>query len=122
MAAAAAALAFLGAGCGSGDGRVSDTTGERLAASSDEVAARLEAGDACAAKRAAVALRRDAQRLIASDDVRGETAAELRSRTNSLVKAITCVPPPPPALPAAAPPTNGDDEDEDDREDEGDDD
>ena len=117
---AAASLAFLVAGCG-GD-VVPDPAAERLAERSDEVAARLERGATCDAKRAALALRREARRLIAGSTVRGDAAIELRSRTDALVEAIECVPPPAPAPPAATRPVADDEEDRDEHEDDDEDD
>lgn len=110
-AAGVAALALLAAGCGGDGDGLTRTAGEQLAARSDAVAARLEAGNSCAARRAATALRRDVQRLLAGGAVRGETAVELRSRVSSLVRAIGCVPSRPP--PAVVAPAVEDDHEED---------
>lgn len=110
-AAVALVLALIGAGCGGGGEGLTQAARERLAARSDAVAARLETGDACAARRAAVQLRRDAQQLLAGGGVSAEAAAELRARVSSLVRAIVCVPPPPP--PAVVVPAVEDEDDED---------
>lgn len=127
------AVALVAAACGAGDERLPTAVGADLATRSDLVAARLEAGDGCAARTAAVAMRRDVEKLIASGTIRGEAATELRRRTRSLVRAIECVPPPAPSTPpppaatsgAASDSTRQDDEDEDtedeDSEDESDD-
>ena len=83
-----AALLPLLAACGSsGSGSLPPSAAKRLAAESDAVAAKLQAGDGCGAAALARRLHRD---LVAAG-----LPAEARASAASLAAEIACVPPAP---------------------------
>lgn len=93
---------------------------DRLASSSDTVAAHLADGSGCAALKGAQKLRQAALGAIADGDVPSHLAPELRRRVRSLASAITCVETEPVVgQPGTPVPTATEDEEADDREEEG---
>ena len=77
-------------GCGS-SARLSHSLATRLAAQSDQIAAYLDAGDACGAARQTSRLSREV-----AVSVQGSLRAELRARVAALAGSIgPCIPPPP---------------------------
>jgi hypothetical protein len=66
---------------------------ESLAARSDAVAERLEAGDACAARAEAETLQGEAIAAVNDGRVPGRYQEELVGSVNALVESIECVPP-----------------------------
>jgi sugar phosphate isomerase/epimerase len=83
---------LLAAGCG-GEPRLSQEVARPLAHWADEVAAALELGDACGARRVATALRRGAIAAINDGDVPEDDQEELLGAVNELVEGISCTPP-----------------------------
>ena len=95
------ALAVLAAGCG-GEERapapqLRGALAERLAARSDAVAARLDRGDACAARAEAEALQAATIAAVNERRVPQALQEELLGSVTALVESIECVPPPPAA-------------------------
>lgn len=92
------------AGCGGGERREAvvrpalpaDVAGE-LARRSDDVAARLEAGDRCGALAAAQELRARAVDAVNAGRVPAPLQEELLGAVNALAGRISCTPPPAPA-------------------------
>jgi hypothetical protein len=104
---------MLVAGCG-GDERATApplpaAVAESLAARSDAVAERLEAGNACAARTEAEALQAEAIAAVNDERIPGRYQEELVGSVNALVESISCAPAPP-----AAEDEEEDDEEEDD--------
>src|SRR4051794_9034422 len=66
-----------------------------LAARSDDVAARLAAGDSCGARAAALELRQQTIAAINARRVPGPLLETLQGTVNELASRIVCVPPPP---------------------------
>jgi hypothetical protein len=112
-----AALLPLLAACGSsGHGSLAPSAAGRLAAESDAVAAKLQAGDGCGAAALARRLHRNV--------VAAGLPAEARASAAGLAAEIVCVPPAPPVMqptvtqpavtqPAPAPPEDGNGKHED---------
>jgi hypothetical protein len=107
------AATVAGAGCG---GHVQRSTRPRpqlphtiavqLAAISDDVARKLEAGDNCAALAAARTLQQETIRAINSGRVPARLQETLQSTATDLAGRIRCVPPPQPSVtPPLPPPT-----------------
>jgi hypothetical protein len=102
LAAAGAVLAL--AACGGGDARPEEpglprALAERLAEESEAIAARLDAGDTCAAAEQADALKDQAETAIAAGDVPPELQRELMRAVEGLVNTVNCPQPPPPPPP-----------------------
>jgi hypothetical protein len=96
----ACALALAGCGSDTGDqaGRLPTVLADRLANRADRVAARLEAGDPCAALAEADRLRVAADAAIADGRVPAAARAPLEDAVAALAAAITCEPEPPPPV------------------------
>jgi hypothetical protein len=116
------AIALIGAGCGDeggGDAPVEIAepavfpakVADELAKRSDEVGAKLEAGDLCGAAHTADDLAREAER--AGSEIPAELQAELEQGIEQLVNTVNCPPPP------EKKPKKDKDEDEDDEGDSG---
>jgi hypothetical protein len=94
-----AAFALGVAGCGGAEATppqpppLHGEVAERLAARSEAVAERLEAGDRCAARAEAEALVRDATRAADEGSVPPAYREELLAAANGLVAEIACTPP-----------------------------
>jgi hypothetical protein len=104
LAAIGAVLAL--AACGGGDARPEEPglpprLAERLAAQSEAIADKLDAGDTCAAAQEADLLNDEAQAAIDAGDVPPALQAELMSTVAELVNNVNCPQPPPPPPPAA---------------------
>jgi hypothetical protein len=114
-----AAAALMAFGCGS-DGSSDESqqlpaeVADDLAGQSDAVEATLAAGDDCAARDQAIALRQDVRRAVDEGQVPASLEAEMRRRANDLVGSIHCEPPPEPPPPAPPPPPPAEYEEEDD--------
>jgi hypothetical protein len=89
--------ALLAAGCGGGGGggepSLPSDLAEQLAARSDSAAARLEAGEFCAARADATTLQSRTIAAINSGRVPAELQEELLGSVNALLEAISCTPP-----------------------------
>ena len=83
-----------------------------LAARSDAVAAKLDAGDPCGALADAESLRREAQAAVTAGRVPPRYRRELTAAVGALAASISCTPPPPDDDEA-----EGEDDDEDKEED-----
>jgi hypothetical protein len=99
LAATGALLAL--AGCGGGDARpeepgVPRAVAERLAAESDAIADKLEAGDTCGAAQQADVLEDAVQQAIGSGDVPAAFQGELLQTARQLQNDVNCPQPPPP--------------------------
>ena len=103
LAALAAVLALAACGgdeAGPTEPALPPTVAERLAAESDEIADKLDAGDTCAAARQADALKDEAQAAIQAGQVPAALQAELMTNIEELVNTVNCPAPPPPPPPA----------------------
>jgi hypothetical protein len=67
----------------------------QLASRSDDIAARLAAGDSCGARAAALELQRETIAAINAHRVSGPLLEPLQSSVNDLAVRIACVPPAP---------------------------
>lgn len=90
----------MAAGCGGGAGPERDTApripaplASELAAASDDVAARLEAGDGCGARERADALHARVVAAVNTGRVPARYQEELGAATAALAARIECVPP-----------------------------
>lgn len=83
---------------------------ESLAARSDAVADRLEAGDECAARAEAEALQAATIAAVNDRRVPRRYQEELLGSVNALVESIECVPPPAPAAPSGDGHEDGDED------------
>lgn len=91
-------LAAVAAGCGGGEPAPPPSLPAALvadlAARSDAVAQKLEAGDACGARAEAAALHADAIAAVNAGRVPARYQEELVSSVAVLVASVECVPPP----------------------------
>jgi hypothetical protein len=83
---------LLAAGCG-GEPRLAPEVAGPLAHRAEEVAAALEAGDPCGARRVAAALQRGTIAAINDGEVPDSDQEELLGAVNALVEGISCTPP-----------------------------
>jgi hypothetical protein len=102
LAAIGAVLAL--AACGGGDARPEEPglppgVAERLAAQSEAIADKLDAGDTCAAAQEADVLQDEAQAAVDAGRVPPAFQNELMSTVDELVNTVNCPQPPPPAPP-----------------------
>lgn len=109
------AVLLLAGGCGGGGGEVAppppmieQATAERLAATSDSIADRLEQGDVCAAAGLADDLLEQVTEAINAGSIPARLQEDLSSKANELVNEVNC--PEPPLV------TEDDDDDDDDDE------
>lgn len=72
------------------------TVAENLAAQSEGIADKLDAGETCAAARQADALKDEAQAAIDGGQVPAALQGELMSNIDELVNTVNCPAPPPP--------------------------
>lgn len=90
-------LLLVAAGCGGGEESASPLpapVANELAARSDAVAERLEAGDACGARAEADALQAAAIDAVNDGRVPARYQEELVSSVGALATSVECVPPP----------------------------
>jgi hypothetical protein len=102
LAAIGAVLAL--AACGGGDARPEETglrprVAERLAAQSEAIADKLDAGDTCGAAQEADALENAVEQAIGSGDVSASLQSELLATARELQNDVNCPQPPPPPPP-----------------------
>ena len=84
-------LVLLAAGCG-GEERGLSSELEQLAVRSESVAAKVEAGEACAARAEAEALQADSIAAVNDGEVPAELQEDLLGSVNALLAAIGCDP------------------------------
>jgi hypothetical protein len=103
LAAIGAVLALAACG-GGGDARPEEPgllprLAERLAAQSEAIADKLDAGDTCAAAQEADALEDAVEQAIGSGDVPASLQSELLATARELQNEVNCPQPPPPPPP-----------------------
>ena len=86
-------LVLLACGCGGEERGLPTELATQLAARGDSTAARLESGDACAAREDATALQKQAIRAINAGRVPPDLQEELLGLANALLEDISCTPP-----------------------------
>jgi hypothetical protein len=99
--AATGVVVTLAACGGGGDARPEEpqiprALAERLAAESEAIAAKLDAGDTCGAAQQADILENAVEQAIAAGDIPEEFRAELLDTARGLQSDVNCPPPPPP--------------------------
>jgi hypothetical protein len=93
-----AALVLAGCGGDEAGPGLESRLAQPLAAQADRVAAALEAGDSCAAARAAARLQEQTKAAVNSGEVPPALQEELMSAVNRLASEVECLPPPAPPV------------------------
>jgi hypothetical protein len=102
LAATGALLALAGCGGGGGDARPEEprlpsAVAERLAAESEAIADKLDAGDTCGAAQQADVLEDAVQQAIGDGEIPAAFQGELLQTARQLQNDVNCPEPPPPA-------------------------